>query len=142
MEDTCYHPTQPDYTLPRRLSLEEAAETLSQCHLGRLKGKYARVVYNTIFRSPANPQFCHLDLHPKNIIVENGKLAGIIDWGYCGWWPERYMWMRALQESKASYCNQKYEDAITRLCGLENVDLLCVHNLFQMVDDSITLPEQ
>lgn len=29
--------------------------------------------------------FCHQDLHPDNILVEDGKLTAIIDWGDAGW---------------------------------------------------------
>lgn len=31
------------------------------------------------------PVFCHQDLHPDNIMVYEGKLAAIIDWGDAGW---------------------------------------------------------
>ncbi|OSD00714.1 kinase-like protein [Trametes coccinea BRFM310] len=32
--------------------------------------------------------FTHADLHPGNILVKDGRLAGIIDWERAGWYPE------------------------------------------------------
>jgi hypothetical protein len=33
-------------------------------------------------------KFSHADLSPENIMVENGKVTGIIDWEFGGWYPE------------------------------------------------------
>jgi predicted unusual protein kinase regulating ubiquinone biosynthesis (AarF/ABC1/UbiB family) len=32
--------------------------------------------------------FTHADLNPTNILVKDGKLAGLIDWQFSGWYPE------------------------------------------------------
>jgi aminoglycoside phosphotransferase (APT) family kinase protein len=32
--------------------------------------------------------FSHSDFAPHNIIVKDGKVAGILDWEYSGWYPE------------------------------------------------------
>lgn len=32
--------------------------------------------------------FTHGDLVPRNIIVRNGRVAAVIDWGFAGWYPE------------------------------------------------------
>ncbi|OJT11330.1 hypothetical protein TRAPUB_12130 [Trametes pubescens] len=32
--------------------------------------------------------FTHADLAARNILVKNGRLSGIIDWEYSGWYPE------------------------------------------------------
>ncbi|KAI1986854.1 hypothetical protein LOZ53_004576 [Ophidiomyces ophidiicola] len=32
--------------------------------------------------------FTHGDLNPRNILAENGKISGIIDWENAGWFPE------------------------------------------------------
>ena len=31
-------------------------------------------------------RFCHMDLHPGNIMVHNGQVSGIIDWELAGWY--------------------------------------------------------
>ncbi|KAL4950479.1 kinase-like domain-containing protein [Aspergillus filifer] len=33
------------------------------------------------------PVFTHGDLNPSNVLVRNGKVAGIIDWEFSGWYP-------------------------------------------------------
>lgn len=32
--------------------------------------------------------FTHGDLNPRNILAENGKITGIVDWENAGWFPE------------------------------------------------------
>ena len=36
------------------------------------------------------PRFTHGDLNPFNILVRKGKVVGIIDWEFSGWYP--YYW--------------------------------------------------
>lgn len=36
------------------------------------------------------PKFTHCDLNPSNVLVRNGKVVGIIDWEFSGWYP--YYW--------------------------------------------------
>ncbi|KAG4443298.1 hypothetical protein IFR05_001242 [Cadophora sp. M221] len=33
-------------------------------------------------------KFTHADMSPENILVKNGKITGIIDWEFSGWFPE------------------------------------------------------
>jgi hypothetical protein len=35
--------------------------------------------------SPDDLRFCHMDLHLDDIMVKDGKLSGIIDWEFAGW---------------------------------------------------------
>ncbi|RMZ80305.1 hypothetical protein DV738_g2804, partial [Chaetothyriales sp. CBS 135597] len=35
----------------------------------------------------ASPVFTHCDLNPSNILVRDGKVVGIIDWEFSGWYP-------------------------------------------------------
>jgi len=44
--------------------------------------------------------FSHSDLTARNILINNGKICGIIDWEQSGWWP--YWW----EYMKAFYCPQ------------------------------------
>lgn len=32
--------------------------------------------------------FSHADLAPRNVIIRDGRVAAIVDWGYAGWYPE------------------------------------------------------
>ncbi|GKZ23420.1 hypothetical protein AbraCBS73388_009787 [Aspergillus brasiliensis] len=42
--------------------------------------------------------FTHGDLNPRNILVENGRISGIVDWENAGWFPEYW------EYTKAHYC--------------------------------------
>lgn len=37
---------------------------------------------------PHDIVFTHGDLNPRNILAENGKITGIVDWENAGWFPE------------------------------------------------------
>jgi phosphotransferase family enzyme len=39
--------------------------------------------------------FTHADLAPRNIIVRQGRIAAIIDWGFAGWYPEYWEFTKA-----------------------------------------------
>ncbi|CZT18042.1 uncharacterized protein RCC_03880 [Ramularia collo-cygni] len=41
------------------------------------------------------PVFTHADLHSCNIIVQNEKLVGIIDWEFSGWYPSYWEYTSA-----------------------------------------------
>ena len=38
--------------------------------------------------------FSHGDLTPSNIIVKDGRIAGLIDWEYSGWYPEYWEFVK------------------------------------------------
>ena len=42
-------------------------------------------------------RLCHMDLHTGNIIVREGKIAGIIDWEMCGWYTKDIEFFAALR---------------------------------------------
>ncbi|KAL7925549.1 kinase-like protein [Trichoderma austrokoningii] len=53
-------------------------------HVARVLGEEVAKVHTTSYRTC----FTHGDLVPRNIIVRNGRVAAIIDWGFAGWYPE------------------------------------------------------
>ena len=38
----------------------------------------------------------HGDFHPRNIIIKDGVVTGIIDWECAGWYPEYWEYVKAL----------------------------------------------
>lgn len=46
--------------------------------------KLAAQLFNDLEENPYDglPRLCHCDLHPENILVQNGKLSGLIDWEF------------------------------------------------------------
>ncbi|MBW4460159.1 MAG: aminoglycoside phosphotransferase family protein [Nodosilinea sp. WJT8-NPBG4] len=72
----------------RGVPLQERAAAIAE-RLTRLETKTDLITptLKTLWRSALNapidtpPSWLHGDLHPRNILVENGLLTGIIDWG-------------------------------------------------------------
>ena len=50
------------------------------------------------FRAMGNRKYCtkftHSDIAPRNLLVNNGKIAAIIDWEMAGWYPEYWEYTR------------------------------------------------
>lgn len=44
---------------------------------------------------PHDIVFTHGDLNPRNILAENGKITGIVDWENAGWFPEYWEYTKA-----------------------------------------------
>ncbi|KAI1430282.1 kinase-like domain-containing protein [Xylaria sp. FL1777] len=42
------------------------------------------------------PTFAHGDLNPFNVLVRDGKVVGLIDWEFSGWYPHYWEYMAAL----------------------------------------------
>jgi Phosphotransferase enzyme family len=40
--------------------------------------------------------FTHGDLDPRNILVENGRVSGIVDWEQAGWYPEYWEYIKTM----------------------------------------------
>ena len=49
--------------------------------------------------SSSSSVLSHCDLAPRNILVDGGKITGIIDWEFAGWYPE--YWEYAITRSDA-----------------------------------------
>ncbi|KKY23587.1 putative phosphotransferase enzyme family protein [Phaeomoniella chlamydospora] len=45
-------------------------------------------------------RFSHGDLGMHNILVEGGRITGIIDWEYAGWYPEYWEYVKMIQFSR------------------------------------------
>ncbi|KMU81530.1 hypothetical protein CISG_09092 [Coccidioides immitis RMSCC 3703] len=48
--------------------------------------------------------FSHSDLAPRNIIIRNGRIVGVVDWALAGWYPEYW------DLTKAYYTSFKIPD--------------------------------
>jgi aminoglycoside phosphotransferase (APT) family kinase protein len=38
--------------------------------------------------------FTHGDFHPRNILVKDGRVVGLLDWEYSGWYPEYWEFVK------------------------------------------------
>lgn len=57
--------------------------------------------------------FTHADFHPSNILVDRGRLSGIVDWESAGFWPEYWEFTKTL------YCTHANSDIAWRTFGRE-----------------------
>ncbi|KAL2751852.1 hypothetical protein ACRALDRAFT_213793 [Sodiomyces alcalophilus JCM 7366] len=60
-------------------------------HVGPYLGEQVVKVHTSSYRTC----FTHADLVARNIIVRNGRVAAIIDWGFSGWYPEYWEFTKA-----------------------------------------------
>lgn len=63
------------------------------------------------FKSHHRMVLTHGDLAPRNIIVRNGRLAGVVDWGNSGWLPEYmecavFTWTRHIPPDWVDYSTE------------------------------------
>jgi len=59
--------------------------------------------------------FTHADLCPRNIIVNGGMVAAIIDWEFAGWYPEYWEYTKAhFGRINMPDWYEQFENAVTR----------------------------
>ncbi|EIW66657.1 hypothetical protein M231_06262 [Tremella mesenterica] len=71
---------------PGPVALEHLVENMT-CRtpqLDSLKDRHESIL--RMLQTDRGVRFCHMDLHPGNILVEGGKVTGIADWEYAGWY--------------------------------------------------------
>ena len=54
------------------------------------------------YSKPHRICFFHGDIHLHNVLAEDGKLTGLIDWECAGWWPEYWDYTIAMYFHRAS----------------------------------------
>ena len=64
-----------------------------------LDDRYSQELYEmllTMIRVDHKIVLTHGDFHPRNIIVKDMVITGIIDWEFAGWYPEHWEYIKAL----------------------------------------------
>ena len=56
--------------------------------------------------------FSHCDLAPRNIIVKDGKIQGLVDWELAGWYPEYWEYVKFFQRGSGLGDWREYADII------------------------------
>ena len=84
-------------------SLEEVLQSPSQFHDFITSKVYRHINkdYVSYLRSQFDDNsrllFTHADLVDRNIVIENGKISGIIDWEWAGYYPEHWEFVKFMQ---------------------------------------------
>lgn len=64
---------------------------------------YQKMLKDLLSSVPHKMLFTHGDLSPTNIIVKTGRIVGIIDWEYAGWYPEYWEFVQFFGGLHADY---------------------------------------
>lgn len=66
---------------------EDLRKRIYQCYIDTWGERYKDMLLNMLPRSD-QCVFTHGDIAPQNIMVEHGRIVGILDWEQSGWYPE------------------------------------------------------
>ncbi|KAH6694138.1 kinase-like domain-containing protein [Plectosphaerella plurivora] len=75
--------------------------------------------------------FTHADLAPRNIIVGDGQVAAIIDWGFAGWYPEYWEYTRA----HYNYVSEEWEEYLSEALPVYSTELAAERTLWRMLPE-------
>lgn len=82
--------------------------------------------------SPYRTVFTHADLAPRNIMIRNGRLAAIIDWGFAGWYPEYWEFTKA---HYTAFSGDNWEDFIRRVLPCYDTELAAEEILWRRLPE-------
>ncbi|CAG7565866.1 unnamed protein product [Fusarium equiseti] len=68
----------------------------------------------------------HCDLKPRNILVQNGKIQGLVDWEDSGWYPEYWEYVKFFQRTADKDWKLYAEDVCPELYHDELVELMAI----------------
>lgn len=61
--------------------------------------------------------FTHADLFPSNILVDGGRLSGIVDWQFAGFYPDYWEYTKTM---RAVHHLEQYESIFRRIFGRQH----------------------
>ncbi|ROT37804.1 kinase-like protein [Sodiomyces alkalinus F11] len=76
--------------------------------------------------------FTHGDLVPRNIIVRDGRVAALIDWGFAGWYPEYWEFTKAHYDY---FPGEDWWEHLREALPCYDAELAAERILWQMVAD-------
>lgn len=68
----------------------------------------------------------HCDLTPRNILVQDGEIKGLVDWEDSGWYPEYWEYVKFFQRTAEKDWKQYAEDILPELYNDELVDFIAI----------------
>ncbi|KAF2757104.1 kinase-like protein [Pseudovirgaria hyperparasitica] len=74
--------------------LDEASFNLFYCDLVQTTPSPVLEALHQQLRTDHRIVFSHCDLSQHNILVKNGKITGLLDWEYAGWYPEHWEYIK------------------------------------------------
>lgn len=97
-------------------------QAFNEWQLAQLHEKLAplqREMYAAMRRTEHSVVFSHGDLAFHNILVRDGRITGIIDWKYGGWFPEHWDFCKSMQflagtDEQYDFCKKAFGKAYLR----------------------------
>ena len=68
----------------------------------------------------------HCDLAPRNILVQDGKITGVVDWETSGWYPEYWEYVKFFQCAAEHDWKRYAGDIFSELYQDELVDFMAI----------------
>ncbi|BDD63618.1 hypothetical protein MPDQ_004267 [Monascus purpureus] len=79
------------------LSEEEFNKAIIDAYEANFPKRHIRALLSgMLFQNKHRIVFTHGDFRPRNIMVKDGKVTGIIDWELSGWYPEYWEFVKSL----------------------------------------------
>ncbi|GAB0139162.1 hypothetical protein EsDP_00007375 [Epichloe bromicola] len=85
-----------------------------------------RAAFSRRLRTHHRVVFSHCDLTPRNILVQDGKIKGLVDWEDSGWYPEYWEFVKFFQRPADKDWKQYAEDIFPELYHDELVDFIAI----------------
>lgn len=85
-----------------------------------------RVAFSQRLRTNHRIVLSHCNLTPRNILVQDGKINGLVDWEDSGWYPEYWEYVKFFQRTTDKDWKQYAEDIFPELYHDELVDFIAI----------------
>jgi thiamine kinase-like enzyme len=72
--------------------------------------------------------FTHADLADRNILVQDGRITGILDWEWAGFYPEHWEFVTCVKNLNSDWCGDRMGKEFP-----EYVNALFAYNLLQII---------
>lgn len=85
-----------------------------------------RKAFSSRLRTNHRIVLSHCDLTPRNILVKDGRITGLVDWEDSGWYPEYWEYVKFFQRPADNDWKQYAEDIFPELYHDELVDYIAI----------------
>ncbi|OAA40244.1 Protein kinase-like domain protein [Metarhizium rileyi] len=85
-----------------------------------------RAAFSRRLRTNHRVVLSHCDLTPRNILVQDGQIQGLVDWEDSGWFPEYWEYVKFFQRTAEKDWKQYAEDIFPELYHDELVDFIAI----------------
>lgn len=85
-----------------------------------------RVALSRRLRTNHRIVLSHCDLTPRNVLVQDGKIKGLVDWEDSGWYPEYWEYVKFFQRNAGKDWKRYAEDIFPELYHDELIDFIAM----------------